>query len=326
MISKVIYHLSNEDYHNSEEYRDYISSTQLKLYARSPKTARYAMDNPEQPTEALRFGTLFHDLMEQLCGDACENFAEVFDNWRETRTTVFEAPVNERTGQAYGSTTKAYKEAYDAFAASAGDKLIASEDNIMAIRAMAEELVLRGGATSVQVRKLLRKGKCEASFFLTDRSGAKLKVRPDMLTNNTIVDWKTITTDDLSVETVNRTIAKHGYDISAAMYQYVIHELTERWLNFFLVFVTKDEPYDCVMVDMRKWAYDYIAEEDVVVPGIGAVRFQALLDQHAYCMAERRWDGAVCRIEPDERGNRIMTPEPPTYEAWRQFDFYNTPN
>ena len=47
-IPDTIYGLSSEDYHFEEPYREYLSSSALKYYLKSPKLARFAMDNPSE--------------------------------------------------------------------------------------------------------------------------------------------------------------------------------------------------------------------------------------------------------------------------------------
>ena len=57
MTDHTIHGLSNEDYHNSEPYRQYLSSSQLKKYLISPKAFKFSLDNPEETkSDALQFG------------------------------------------------------------------------------------------------------------------------------------------------------------------------------------------------------------------------------------------------------------------------------
>ena len=48
MIDPVIHGLSNEAYHHEAPYSEYLSSSQLKVYSRSPKVAKFALDNPTE--------------------------------------------------------------------------------------------------------------------------------------------------------------------------------------------------------------------------------------------------------------------------------------
>ena len=297
MTDPVIHGLSNEAYHHEAPYSEYLSSSQLKVYSRSPKAAKFALDNPtEEKSDALRIGSLFHDLMACLAENT--NYPNAYGDWLR-HIAIFKPPVNESRGTPYTPTSKPYKEAYEAFLQASDGKTIASEDELCVVKAMARSLVSQSGATSEQVRKLLRWGKPEVSFFYETENGIKLKVRPDLLTRKKIIDWKTTTSDDLTEDAINRTILKYGYHISAAMYQYVLHEITGKWLDFILVFVSKVPPYDCVMVDMCRYGYMYVPEADCVAMGPGAMEFKRLRDLHIKCTKENHWPGAESRKYTD---------------------------
>lgn len=306
MIDHVIHGLSNEAYHHESPYSEYLSSSQIKRYAVSPKAFKFSLDNPtEEKSDALRFGSLFHDLMAALAeGGLLEQVIDAI--------AAFEQPINEKTGQPYGRTTKAYAAAYEKFTAELNGLLASTAEEKELVSAMLNSLLYDSGATSEQVRKLLKWGKPEVSFFYETEDGIKLKVRPDLLTRKKIIDWKTTTSDDFTEEAINRTILKYGYHISAAMYQYVVHEITGKWLDFILVLVSKVAPHDCVMVDMCNYGYRYYPESDIVAIGPGAMEFKRLLDLHIKCTKESHWPGAEQDI-PDNNGVRILEIQPPRY-------------
>ena len=102
------------------------------------------------------------------------------------------------------------------------------------------------------------------------------------------------------------------------MYQYVCHAVTGKWLDFYLVFVQKQEPYDCVMVDMANYGYRYLPDADMVIPGPGALEFQKLLDLHTKCTKSNEWPGAETFIPGDKY--RIMEIESPRYYANKFID------
>lgn len=307
MIEPTIYSLSNEAYHFQAPYSEYLSSSQLKLYSKSPKAAKFTLDNPvKEKSAALRFGSLFHDCMAALAQGA--TLCEVLD-----AIVVFEPPTNKRTGNPFGTTTDKYKTAYNQFLESAKDAmLVATSAEKEVIRLMLDSLLQGNGATSRQVRKLLLWGKPEVSHF-SEYSGCKFKWRPDLETNYKIIDWKTVSTDDLSEENINHIILKYGYHISAAYYQFFTHEQTEVWKRFILVFASKVPPYDCVMVDMSSYGYRYIPEYDVLNLGPGAMEFERLRDLHIRCANEGLWPGAENMIPADSSGNRILEIQPPKY-------------
>lgn len=301
-----IHGLSNEVYHNSPPYSEYLSSSQLNLYARSPKYAKFMLDNPQEQTEAMRFGSLFHDCMAALCEGA--TLCEVLD-----AIAVFEPPINKTTGKPFGAASQPYKEAYEAFCTSLNGSLFASAAEKEAVSQMANSLLHDCGTTTAQVRNLLRWGKSEVSHFF-EYEGCKFKFRPDLETKRKIVDYKTVATDDLSERSINNIIAKYGYDISAAFYLFGEHEQSGIWKTFYWLFVSKVPPYDAVLVDASEWTYIYDPDSDIVMPQVGAIKMKRLLDLHIKCAKENDYPGAEINIPKDNFGKRIMRPTPPPWE------------
>lgn len=318
-MEQTIYGLSNQAYHHEAPYSEYLSSSQLKNYLKSPRYAKFALGNPtEDKSDALRFGSLFHDLMA-CSAEHYDNGTKVIAEWMR-HIAIFDPPKNEKTGQLYGSTTKAYKEAYEAFLQANEGKMIASNDEMSVINQMHKSLLCDSGATSEQVRKLLKWAKAtEVSYFYETEDGIKLKVRPDLLTHGKIVDWKTCSLDSLDEDSIARQIIKYRYDVSLAMYQYVLHAIEGKWYTPILVFVQKQEPFDCVMCDISEWCYQYFPDEDFVKPGVGAMEFRKLLDLHTECVRNNEWPGAETLIEAD--GNvRIMKPKIPAYFGMKYYN------
>lgn len=309
-MTDTIYGLSNEDYHFKEPYREYLSSSALKDYLKSPRFAKFSIENStEEKSEALRFGSLFHDLMANIA-NVNGMWAHGYDAWR-AGLAQFDPPVNPKTGVYYGANTKAYAEAYAQFEEENKGKTIVEAKTADLVGDMAHTLLNDCGSTSVQVRKLLKWGKPEVSHFI-EYEGCKFKYRPDLETRRKIVDWKTVSTDDLSEENINRIILKFGYHVSAAFYQFFEHERTGLWKTFYLVLVSKGVPYDAVMVDMANYGYRYLPEYDMVVPGPGAIEFKKLLDLHIKCTKENEWPGAEAFI-PSDNGVRVIDIQPPRY-------------
>jgi len=327
-MENTIYGLSNFDYHNTAPYTDYLSSTQLKFYLRSPKYFRYKLDNPEEEkSDALAFGSLFHELMASLAEHNAD-WGKAMKGWSEN-LAFFIPPLNSK-GKPFGATSNAYKEAYEKFLQDNESKTIISESDYDLVTSMALSLLNGRGATSEQVRKLLKWGKPEVSIFYETKDGIRLKIRPDLLTNGKIIDWKTTTLDDLTEKSINGAILKYAYHVSAAMYQWVAHEVLGKWLDFYLVFVQKQPPFDSVMVNMSHGArdpftqrvmcygYHYDATDDIVEPGCGALEFQHLLDLHTRCVKSGEWPGAESFIPGDKY--RIMEIEPPKYYTNKFFE------
>ena len=312
-MESIIHGLSNESYHHDKPYSDYLSSSQIKAYLKSPKAAKFALDNPtEEKSDALRFGSLFHDLMASYAEHSDDEFAAI-RQW-EQGIAIFEPPINKTTGKPFGATSNPYKEAYAAFLQTSEGRMIVSRDEADLAYNMANSLIRDSGATSEQVCKLLKWGKPEVSHFI-EHEGCKFKWRPDLETKAKIIDYKTIASDDLSERSINAQIAKYGYDISAAFYLFFDHLQTGKWKQFYWIFVSKQPPFDAVMVDASKWTYDYDPETDIVMPQVGAIKFKALLDLHIQCSRKNEWPGSEIFIPESDNGLRIMCPTPPAWEV-----------
>ena len=195
-----------------------------------------------------------------------------------------------------------------------------STTDIQLVETMVYELLNNCRDTSKQIRQILKWGKAEVSHFV-EYEGCKFKYRPDVETAKKIVDWKTLAVDDLHEETVNRTIAKFHYGISAAFYQFFEHERTGVWKEFYWVMQQKTAPYDAVFVSAANWAFHL--EDGIVKMGASALAFKKLLDQHVYCTQNNDFDGAQIFIQPGFKGRRIMVLDTPAFEKNKMFNFYN---
>lgn len=317
-MERIIHNLSNEEYHHGELYKDWLSSTSLKHYLKSPRYAKYMLDTTEEKSDALRFGSLFHDLMACLA-EANGDWGKGFTKWKDG-IAIFDPPINPKTGVYYGATTKAYAEAYELFLADNQGKTVAHVLEADLAGDMACSLIRDSGSTSLQVRKLLKWAKAtEVSYFYETEDGIKLKIRPDLLTRDKLVDWKTCSFDSLDEESIARQIIKYRYDVSLSMYQYILHEIEGKWYTPILIFVQKTEPFDCVMCDISEWCYQYDKTYDVVTMGCGALEFRRLLDLHTECVKNNEWPGAENSIEAD--GNvKIMKPKIPAYFGMKYYN------
>lgn len=310
-VAGKIYGLSNETYHMCRPYSEYLSSSQLKLYAKSPRYARFVMENTQPQTKAMRFGSLFHDLMAKMA-EADGMWSIGFEEWDDT-VAVFKPPVNKKTGTEYGAATKVYKVAYDEFATENRLSTILTAEEAEQVVNMGYSIIHSCGSTSENISKLLKWGKPEVSHFL-EYEGLKFKFRPDLETNKKIIDYKTVATDDLSEKSINNIISNYGYDISAAFYQFMEHEQSGVWKIFYWLFISKAAPYDAVLVDSSKWTYERDPESDIMIPQVGAIKMKRLLDLHIKCTRDNYYPGAEINISKDLHGNRIMAPAPPAWE------------
>jgi hypothetical protein len=316
-MEETIFGLSNNDYHNTEPYSQWLSSSQLKNYMVSPKVAKYRFDHPEESAinpESAEFGSLFHAAMESLV-----NTGEL-DDFRNS-VFIFNPPVNIKTGLPYGKTTKTYQTEYALALESQPGKIATDEKTLNTVMDMVGELIENCGETSKQVRKFIKWGKAEVSHF-TEYEDCKFKFRPDVETKNKIIDWKTLAVDDLHEDTIAKIIIRYGYDISAAFYQFFMHQITGQWYDFYWVMITKSLPYDAVVVDASNWAFSK-GYDGTVDMGVGAHKFMKLLEQHIYCTKNNIFAGAESMIMPGYQGRRIMTANVPGYEMNKLFEYFN---
>ena len=318
-MSEIIHGLSNDEYHDPNgKWGEYVSSTALKRYLISPRAYKYALTHPEAETDAMKFGSLFHDLMAYLAesmGDWQRGYAE----WLG-RLARFDAPINPKTNQPYGATTKAYAEAYQQFLADNEGKTVVNALDSDLAADMAYSLLNDCGTTSEQVRKLLKWTKAtEVSYFYEDDNEIKIKIRPDHLTNGyKLVDWKSCSLKSLDEDSIAKQIIQYRYDVSLSQYQYVLNKMEGKWYTPFLVFVSKIPPYESVICDMSEWCYSYNKEFDIVTPGVGALEFSRLLQLHTECVKANEWPGIEHTLS--ESDNKIMNPAVPYWFGRKYFE------
>lgn len=305
--------MPNENYHRGEWQREFVSSTTLKNMLVSPKYFKHCLINPKQISQSAAIqGSVYHSMLESMVNNGCIDgvYEEFF---------VFQAPINPKTGEPYGATTKAYKEEYEFQMANSGGKTPCSEEEIETAKAMVDSLLNDCGQTSEIINHLINIGTAEVSFF-TEYEGAKFKFRTDLVTKNKIVDWKSIAADDLHEDTINKQISKMNYGFSAAFYQFFHHHITGRWVEFLWVFQQKAAPYDAVIVSASDWAYsvDYTGN---LIKGPSALEFEHVLSKYLECRANGYFPGAESLI-PETNGYKVMYAGVPSYKRNQIINFY----
>ena len=320
--------IPNEDYHGSEKFAAFISSTGLKHYKTSPLWFKHVIETDDGgiSKDAQVMGNAYHDYLASIanCGDT----KLFFDNY-----VLFTEPVNPRTNEPYGISTKAYTDAEEQARADNPNKMLITQHILDVIEAMVKHLRFGSRENSGDIRLLLRHGRAERSYFC-EYEGAYFKFRTDLSTSKKIVDWKSVSADDLHMETITRLIFNYGYDISAAFYQFFHKITTGRWKEFYWVFQQKSPPYDFVIVNSAPFTYEFSNEiinnkrEKIVTnTNIGARKFHALLDQHIKCVEDNYWPGAAVFIPEGTfgvtKGKRIMECDLPLYHR-KEIIFYNS--
>lgn len=309
--------ISNNDYHNSEKYLDYVSSTTIKLMQISPKWMKYCMDHPEDSrisTEADLTGSVYHSMLSSMAN--CGKLSEF-----ENEYAIFEPPINPKTGKAYGYETNKFKEAYDICIAENPGKEICSQKEVNLANVMIHELTKGNDLISKDVNFLIKHGKGEISHFV-EYEGGKFKYRTDIKTSTKIVDWKTCRHGRAKKEEFSKQILDLGYHISAAFYQYFDFIATGKWRTFYWVVQEKEPPYDFNIIDASNWAWE-IGSDGIIIPHLGAEIVIRLIDQYNICVENNSYPGYAIFTNPDWRGHRIAVSEIPGWAHKYSLNFFN---
>lgn len=308
--------ISNEAYHHSPLYLDYLSSSGLKNYQISPKYARYAQLNPtDKSTPAMIEGTMYHDLLE--------SYVNYGDNRAFPWISFNNPPINSKTGNPYGNDTQTYQYALMEFQHANPGKKIGPVNFITNVRDMVGGLLYGDPDLSPDIKKLIKDGKAEQSHFL-EHQGGLWKYRTDLKTAKKIIDWKKTTLENPKVENFPSQIIEYGYHISAAMYQYFEFILTGVWKKFFWVVQENEAPYDFMILDASEWTWGDTSDPEAIVPKIGGQVFLKLMEQRLWCLENNQYPGYSVFIKPDWKGHRIGVPEVPGwFLKQNDFNFFN---
>lgn len=309
--------ITNDDYHNGERYAKFISSSELKQMLVSPKWFRYAQDNPAETRtislENATKGSVYHDL---LCSIVNTGGIEDFKNsW-----SVFEAPINDKTGKPFGYDTKAFMSAYEEFKYMNPGKEICSQSDIDLAENMIKELRVGNKHLSADINFLIKHGKAEVSHFV-EYQGAYFKFRTDLETSTKIVDWKSCQEKVPKVENWSKQVVSMGNDISAAFYQFFCFISTGKWKTFYWVAQEKTPPFDFNLIDSSNWTFE-ITNDGQVVPHSGAFKFIKLMEMYIQCLEKDEWPGYSVFTRPDYRGRRIAESQVPVHESNKIISYY----
>lgn len=314
-MKKIDMNMPNEAYHRGEWQKEYISSTSLKKMLTSPKYFKWCRDNGGEQIslKASMEGSVYHSMLASIVSTgSMDDFQKEY--------FIFDAPINPKTGSAYGIGTKAYMEAFESAQAEHPNQEATSQAEVELAQKMVEALLTQCGTVSDSVDYLIRTGSAEVSFF-TEYEGAKFKFRTDLITDKKIVDWKTISADDLHEDTITRQIQKCNYGFSAAFYQFFHNVMFGSYPEFYWVFQQKEPPYDAVLVSAAPFAYSYDYDGSMIL-GASAIEFERVLNQYLQCLKDDRFDGAEIFI-PEYGGRRIMVPALPSWITKNTTMFYN---
>ena len=305
------------EYHHGEGFKDFISSSNLKQLLISPKWFRYCQLHPEDNRISLENalkGSVYHDM---LCSIVNTGETDSFyESW-----VVFSPPINPRTGKPFGYDTKAFTDAYNEFTEANPGRQICSQGEIDLSVDMIKGLLHDNDHLSKDVSFLIKHGKAEQSHFV-EYQGGLFKYRTDLKTSTKIVDWKTCGFEAPKVENWAKVVVRHGYHISAAMYQFFEHQITGKWKTFYWIAQEKEPPYDFNIIDASNWAFE-ITNDGEVIPHSGAILFIKLLEQYLICKERDVWPGYSIFTKPDYLNHRIATAAVPGWEEGKIIEFHN---
>lgn len=306
--------ISNEDYHNGEIFKEFCSSSNLKLMMTSPKYARYALDHPEKKeSETMSQGSVYHSMLASLtnAGDLSQFEKEYF---------IFSPPINPRTNEPYGWTSKAYQEAMQSEVVLNEGKLPCSETEKQIAESMIDELLNGNPHLSPTVNHLIKIGRAEQSHFL-EYQGQKFKYRTDLKTSKKIIDWKKTRLESPKPGKWEREIIKYNYHISAAFYQFFEFVLTGKWKNYYWIAQEDEPPFDFLIHSASQWTYG-ISSSGIIETGIGAQMLNNLLEYWILCCEKDQWPGYSIFLQPDWKNQRIGYPTPPGWYQQQTFEFF----
>lgn len=240
--------MSNEAYHKSPG----ISKSGLDLIARSPYFYRHRP--PQEQTSAMLIGSAFHAAaLEPL------SFLKLF---------AVAPDVNARTN--------AGKAELELFRVSNEGKSILRKDDAEQVAAMAEAVRNHPTASS-----LLADGQAETSIFHIDEiTGELIKVRPDWLVEDLLVDLKS--TEDATPEAFARSCWNYRYHVQAAFYLDTANAAfgSDRFRSFVFIACEKKPPFQVAV---------YVADRQMIEAG--RVQYRRDLEKYHQCRVTDTWPG-----------------------------------
>lgn len=222
--------------------RSHLSSHQLADFRRCPKLYRKKRLGlvPERDSAAYALGRAAHTLILE---------------GRERFETEFAVggPTNPKTGQPYGTQTKAFTE----WAASVGRPVLSHAD-----AALLEQM--RAGVRShLYACELLRAGVAEG-VVRAGYHGVPCQARIDWVNpvdGRGIVDLKTCDT----LDDFERDARRYGYVHQMAFYRGLVAEACGVEFEIHLIAVEKREPFRCGVWQLSRRLLDRAADENVAV-------------------------------------------------------------
>lgn len=199
--------ISNEDYHAD---REYISSSGLKLLLRDEREyyRKYILGEKDESKSFFDFGTYVHAL-------------------------ILEPHIVDDEFAIFGGARR-FGKTYDQFCDNNPGKIVITKSEEKLAKKIMESYDKHTLAKS-----LVCDGVAEETYgaVLDDMN---VKIRTDYMTDGYILDVKT-TSSSLATPSIQSTIMKYDYDLSAALYMDVANQYGKKCDNFFFLFVNKKD-------------------------------------------------------------------------------------
>lgn len=268
MSNARIIEISNDAYHADTSA---ISHSGLDLVLKDPALYYYerlSRERPEAKSEALEFGSKFHDALLHP-GRFANNVVTIPNN------------VLARGGQRSGTMWQQFKELYP------GKVLLKQTEPMMAM--------IRSIESHAGARRLFEMAQSFETtiFWHDDEFDVDRKARLDMLLwpeRKIIADLKSTSTPAAPIDCAYEA-AKYGYHRQQEYYKDACEQLYGERFDFVFVFVSKEPPHRCTVVRLPdKWVEVGIAEN------------RKALATYADCLKNNRWlpqdHGQILDIEP----------------------------
>lgn len=213
---------SNKEYHSNPA----VSKSMLANMAVNPQYYKWCLDNPQEPTNDLIFGSAFHKLVLEP-----ETFYDEF--------AVM--PICDRR-------TKEGKIFFENFMISSNGKTIIDQEQYDTICAMRDSVMSNKYAVA------LLKGTHEQSFYWVDEfTNIECKCRPDCFRKikNRIAITDLKSCRSAKTEDIEKDVVKFAYDLQDYMYSKGLSEdfkMPIENIDFIFIFVEKKAPYQVNIV------------------------------------------------------------------------------
>lgn len=270
-----------------EEYlsnNDYLSSSKLGRLRYSPSHFYYALTHQERATDSQIIGSAIHMALSEP-----ELFEEKYVCWKDEMKPHPDKDYKNRENlRAKGEFfIQAREKGFE----------VLTEDQYNIIHG------IKGKITNdPTIKQLFKSGFYERSFFWTDeKSGIKLKTRPDFYPGSAkfVADFKT--TVSAQKTDFTKSCYEYGYPVQAVMQRKAItlHAGKEPSVYLYIA-IEKEPPYEFNIIEADKTYIQY-----------GEYLFEEYLKVVKWCRENNRYPGYQFWVHEDRRGIEIM--ESPMY-------------